>query len=82
MSRSEIIEKLKEVLAMVTGEEAGESITEDARLIEDIGLNSIGLLYIVVGVEEIFSIRFENVGVGDFVTVGDVVNYIESKTQA
>ncbi len=82
MSRSEILEKLKEALSMVTGERITPNVSEDSRLIEDVGLNSIGLLYIVVAVEELFSIRFEDVGVSDFVTVKDVVDYIDKKVNA
>ncbi len=80
MSRVEIIEKLKEVFSMVTGGAPEDvHITEDARLIEDVGLNSVGILYLVVGIEETFGIRFENVGIADFKRVGTVVDYIEDK---
>ena len=35
------------------------------------------MLYTVIGIEEMFGIRFENVGMSDFKTLGDVVDYIE-----
>ncbi len=81
MSRTEIIEKLKEILALVVGE-SPETLDEGARLVEDMGLNSVGILYIVVGIEELFSVRFEDVGFSDFKTIGDVVDYLEEKTGA
>ncbi len=79
MSRSEILEKLKETLELVLGNTDGLIISERSVLVDDLGLNSIGMLYIVVGVEETFNIRFTDVGVNDFITVKDVIDYIEIK---
>ncbi len=80
MSRNEIIEKLRDIMAMVTGsQEQAAQIREDTRLVEDMGLNSVGILYIVVGIEEMFRVRFDDVGFGDFCTAGDVIDYIEKK---
>ncbi len=80
MSRNEIVEKLKDIMVMVTGSaEDAEAIREDTRLVEDLGLNSVGIIYIVVGIEEMFGIRFDDVGLGDFPTAGHVVDYIEKK---
>lgn len=81
MSRAEIKEKLKEVFAMATRTSGGNDIeyTEDSNLTTDMGLSSVGVLYIVIAIEEFFSIRFDDVGFGDFKTVRDVVDYIEKK---
>lgn len=54
-------------------------MTEDSHLVNDLGLNSVGVLYIVIAIEEFFGVEFEDVGFGDFATVGDVVDYIEQK---
>ncbi len=81
MTRIEITEKLRDVLKMAMGNnsEALETCTENSNLITDLGLNSVGILYVVIAIEEFFNIRFDNVGFGDFKTVGDVIDYIESK---
>ena len=82
MERTQIIDKLKEILQMALGAKAQEVLqncTENSKLTTDLGLNSVGVLYVVIGIEEIFSISFENVSFGDFQTVGDVVDYIEKK---
>lgn len=80
MSRIEIIEKLKNIFEMVIGKEGETSkFSEESRLVEDIGLNSVGMLYIVIGIEEFFSFRFTDVGFANFKTVKDVVDYIEKK---
>jgi len=48
-------------------------------LTEDLGLSSVNMLYIIIATEEVFGIRFDDLGVGAFRTVGDVVDYIEGK---
>lgn len=82
MQRSEIVEKLKDVLQMALGDKANgvlENCTEDSNLVTDLGLNSIGILYLVIAIEEFFAIQFDDVSFSDFQTVGDVVSYIEQK---
>ena len=54
-------------------------VTPELSLREDLGINSIGLLYMAMAVEEEFEIKFKN---EDFVairTVADVITCIESK---
>ena len=79
LSRNEIKEKLAEVMQMVMGDRLPDlsSLNESSKLVNDLGLNSVGVLYIVIAIEEFFGVEFENVGFNDFETIGDVVNYIE-----
>ncbi len=80
MERTEILAKLGEIFKMVTGNAAElTSYDESARLADDLGLNSVGILYLVIAIEEFFHIRFEDVGTTDLKTVGQVVDYIQSK---
>ena len=81
MSRSEIIEKLTDVmkLAMPASGMDPATLSEDSQLVNDLGLSSVGVLYVVIAIEEFFAIRFDDVGFADFKTVGDVINYIEKK---
>ena len=81
MTRIEIIEKLKEIILQATGNEPGslDNCTEASNLTTDLGMNSIALLFVVIAIEEFFAIRFDDVGAGDFKTVGDVIDYIEKK---
>ena len=61
------------------GEIATENITASSNLREDIGMNSIGMLYMAMAVEEEFGIKLTN---DDFVginTVDDVIRCIEGK---
>lgn len=84
MSRNEIIEKLGDVMRLVMTDEAFDpaNMTEDMKLVGDLGLSSVGVLYVVIAIEEFFNIRFDDVGFADFDTVGDVINYVESKVNA
>ena len=81
MSRSEIKEKLMDVmrLAMHASDFDLSTLSEASQLVSDLGLSSVGVLYVVIAIEEFFSIRFDDVGFADFKTVGDVVDYIEKK---
>ena len=83
MSRSEIKEKLSDVMKMAVPSDNVdiENITEQTRLVDDIGLSSVGVLYIVIAIEEFFDIRFDDVGFADFKTVCDVIDYIERKVR-
>lgn len=81
LAREEIIDKLKDILVSADENNASkvDGFTEQSNLAVDMGLNSIGMLYMVISIEETFGIRFEDVSISDFVTLGDVVNYICSR---
>ena len=81
LSRNEIKEKLTDIMKMVMRERMPDVATldESSTLVTDLGLNSVGVLYVVIAIEEFFGIEFENVGFGDFKTIGDVIDYIEQQ---
>lgn len=54
-------------------------LSESATLLGDLGMNSIGLLYMAMATEEEFGIKFQNEDFGKLVTVGDVIACVESK---
>ncbi len=80
-TRESIIAELRSILISADERKRAvvESCTEDANLALDIGLTSVGILYIVIAVEETFGIRFDNVNASDFVTLRNVADYIEGK---
>ncbi len=55
------------------------AINESSHLINDIGLNSIGMLYMAMAIEEEFEIKFQNDDFKMLATMGDVITLIESK---
>lgn len=82
MSRNDIKQKLTDVMqmAMPSSDIDLATISDGANLVNDLGLTSVGVLYIVIAIEEFFNIRFDDVGFADFKTIGDVIDYIEKKT--
>ena len=66
-------------LAMPQLDMTEETMNESANLAGDLGLSSVGVLYVVIGIEEMFGIRFDDVGFSDFETLSDVIDYIAKK---
>lgn len=54
-------------------------LKESASLREDMGINSIGMLYMAIALEEEFSIKFTNEDLQSLNTVADVIGCIEGK---
>ena len=81
MTKAEILDKLKEIMLAMDPTRADliSGANENTRLVEDLGLTSVGILYMVVAIEETFSVNFDNLGVRDFKTIGDAVSFIEDK---
>lgn len=74
------LERLIKVFEVVFEESIVISaLTPEASLREDIGINSIGLLYMAMAVEEEFGIKFKNEDFAAIRTVADVIACIESK---
>ena len=69
-------------MAMPATELDVSSVSESTNLVNDLGLSSVGVLYVVIAIEEFFNIRFEDVGFADFKTIGDVIDYIEKQLEA
>ena len=53
-------------------------ITMDAELANDLGVNSIELADLVMTCEDKFNIEINEDDIGKFITVGDIVNYMEA----
>ena len=81
MLRSEIFNKLCDLLVMMDASkrEIIPNLKEESRLMEDVGLASVSLLYLMIAIEESFGIEFDNLGVSDLPTIKDVIDYIEKK---
>ena len=80
MKRQDIKEKLNDIFKLtLVGDKKEQEYGEDANLTTDLGITSVGMLYMVIAIEEYFNMRFEDVAFGDFVTVKDVIDYIEDK---
>ena len=69
-----ILEKLIQIVANVMPQTDLSSITEETRLMEDLGLGSMNLLVLMLEIESEYG--FEFTGEETFTTVGDVIAYI------
>ena len=56
-----------------------ETVTPEASLRDDIGIDSVGLLYMAMAIEEEFGVKFNNDDFIDINTVNDVIDCIEKK---
>ena len=77
-------EKLKEIFKLAVSDPQinPDDISVDCNLTTDLGMTSMGLLYLVIAVEESFGIQFDDVGLADFKTVSDVTSGYLSKSGA
>ena len=73
-----MFEKLKDILVEELSLNA-DDITPDAELAKDLGINSLDLADLVLLCEDEFGIEFGEGDLHKFITVGDVVKFIESK---
>ena len=56
-----------------------DEITMESELTNDLGINSIELADLVLMCEDKFDLEIADDDIHQFVTIGDVVNYLESK---
>lgn len=80
MTELEILEKLKEIFHLIINRDADlTNITKETKIVADLGVSSIGLIYLMVAIEEMFAIDLSDATFNTFVTIDDVVQYIENK---
>ena len=80
MSREEILEKLKEIAVKIDeGYAAGSSeMNEKTELLKDLGFSSLHMLFLAVMLEDTFQIRLGQLEDLRLVTLGDVIDLIET----
>ena len=77
------LEQLAELLDKVfEGDIDASGIAETSLLREDVGLNSIAMLYMAVAIEERFNVRLKNEDLPGLRTVGDVLRVIRARQSA
>ncbi|HOJ44814.1 MAG TPA: acyl carrier protein [Bacilli bacterium] len=60
---------------------AVDTITVDTKLKEDLNIDSLDSVEMVMELEDKFSISIKDEDAAKFVTVGDIVNYIDAQAQ-
>ncbi len=78
MNNIEILEKLKIIFKRVIDPNKDfTNIDENTNIIKDLGVNSVGLIYLLMAIEEYFDIDMSDVTFNTFEKIEDVVNYIK-----
>lgn len=72
-----VIDELKVIVKKVAPKADIEKVTEDARLLEDLRLDSLNVLMVAMAVEEKFNIQFDNLV--PFKTVKEVLDALSEK---
>lgn len=71
-----MLDKMKEIICNYV-ETAPEEITENSRLIEDIGLNSYDFMCMLGDLETEFGVTVDETEVVNLQTVGEAIAYLE-----
>lgn len=74
-----MLEKIREIMTQYI-DVAPEEITEDKRIIEDLGFNSFDFMSLLGEMEVEFGITVDEAEVADIHTVGEVIEYLENHT--
>ena len=71
-------DRLKVILERIKPDNDYSNITIESDIKNDLNLNSIGFLYLVLGIEEEFGVEIHNVNAEDFKIVKDVIDYLDN----
>jgi len=72
-----MLEKLKQLMKGVAPEVNLDNVNEDTKLVDDLHFDSLGVMMFAMAIEDEFGITFDEPM--NFVTVKDVIDYIESQ---
>lgn len=75
-----MFEQIKELLVEELQVNADE-VTPEAELINDLGINSLELADLALLCEERYNLEIDENALGNFVTVGDVAEYLEKNVK-
>ncbi|MBP5302128.1 MAG: hypothetical protein J6Y88_02640 [Bacteroidales bacterium] len=76
MTESEILEGLKEILAVMKPHLDTSTATLESNLVRDLGIDSLSMLLMSLALEKKFNVNFDTTR-APFTTVGEVVGYIK-----
>ena len=72
-----MLEKLKTILGKVLPDMDVSEVTNDTRLVEDLGFDSLAMMMMAMEIEDSFGFKFTELV--RFETVGDVIGYLECR---
>lgn len=77
--RQELHQQLADILQRIAGADPG-TLTPEARLIEDVGVDSLGFYEILIEADEQMGLKIDEKDLLTFRTVGDVLDYLEARS--
>ena len=72
-----MLEELKKIFSEVFPDTDFSGVTEDKRLVEDLGFDSLSMMMLSMEIEDAFHFKFSSFV--PFETVGDVCGYLECR---
>ena len=72
-----MLDKLKEIPGKVLPDVDMSEVTEDTRLVDDLGFDSLAMMMMAMEIEDAFGFKFTELV--RFETVGEVCTYIEGR---
>jgi acyl carrier protein len=78
MDRAEVAERLKEVLVSELGLDA-DKISEDASFEQDLEVDSLGVVELLMALEDEFGVKIPDEEAEDIHTVGQAVDMVHGK---
>ena len=77
MEEREILERLKRLITRSMPDVKVEEVSLDARLVEDLKFDSLGMMMLAMEMEDEFGVRFDEPV--NFVSVKDVLEFVKVK---
>jgi len=82
MTEAQVFEKVATLIGpYAKNKDALKTLTNESKILEDLGVNSARLVDIVLAFEDEFDIEVEDEAADDIWTIGDAVKLISSKIQ-
>ena len=76
---SEIVDKVKNIIAEHLGIDDLGKLTNDAKFIDDLGADSLDTVELVMAFEEAFDVEIPDEKAETILTVGDAIAHLEAK---
>ena len=76
MDRSEIFEKIKDIVIEQLGIEEPDRIQMDTSMTKDLEADSLYVIEVIMAIEEEFDIEIPDEEAEQFATMEDIVNYV------
>lgn len=74
-----MIDKLIKILNETVDVNSNISITKDTVILRDLGVDSLDMVELVCAVEDEFDIEIADKKIKSIITIGDLIEYIESQ---